>query len=65
MTMSTVTQRQSVFYSGTFPLLRFVVSQLAGDVHLVDERDGSEKRVKYFKGNLCHQFLSTVGIHVR
>jgi hypothetical protein len=45
MTMSTVTQRQSVFYSGTFPLLRFVVSQLAGDVHLVDDRDGSEKRV--------------------
>ncbi len=48
MTMSTVTQRQSVFYSGSFPLLRFVVSQLAGDVHLVDDRDGSEKRVTSF-----------------
>ena len=45
MTMSTVTQRQSVFYSGTFQLLRFVISQLSGDVQLVEEKEGADKRV--------------------
>ena len=43
--MSTVTQRQSVFYSGTFQLLRFVISQLSGDVQLVEEKEGADKRV--------------------
>ena len=32
MTMSTVNQRMSVYYSGTFALLHFMVSQLSGDV---------------------------------
>jgi hypothetical protein len=43
--MSTVTQRQSVFYTGTFALLRFVISQLAGEVALIEDREGAEKRV--------------------
>lgn len=34
MTLSTVNQRMSVYYSGTFALLHFMVSQLSGDVQL-------------------------------
>ena len=34
MTMSTVDQRLSVDYSGTFALLHFMISQLCGDVQL-------------------------------
>ena len=34
MTMSTVNQRMSVYYSGTFALLHFMVSQLSSEVHL-------------------------------
>jgi cleavage and polyadenylation specificity factor subunit 3 len=39
MTMSKVTQRQSVYYSGSFQLLQFMVSQLAGDIEVVPDRD--------------------------
>ena len=45
MRMSTVTQRQSVFYSGTFALLRFVIAQLTGDVQLIEDKESAEKRV--------------------
>jgi hypothetical protein len=45
MKMSTVTQRQSVFYSGSFPLLRFVIAQLAADVQMIEDRDVSDKKV--------------------
>ena len=41
MTMSTVTQRMSVYYSGTFELLHFMVSQLSGDVQLVQSESDS------------------------
>jgi cleavage and polyadenylation specificity factor subunit 3 len=37
LTMSTVTQRQSVYFSGSFDLLRFMVSQLSGEVEVVEE----------------------------
>lgn len=40
MTLSTVTQRQSISYSGSFQLLQFMVSQLSGDAGLV-EADGA------------------------
>ena len=35
MTMSTVNQRMSVFYSGTFSLLQFMISQLSTDVKVI------------------------------
>ena len=35
MTISTVNQRMSVYYSGTFALLHFMVSQISGDVQLI------------------------------
>ena len=36
MTMSTVTQRQSIYYNGSFNLLQYMVSQISGDVHTVE-----------------------------
>ena len=35
MTISTVNQRMSVYYSGTFALLHFMVCQISGDVQLI------------------------------
>ena len=37
LTMSTVTQRQSVYFSGTFDFLRFMVAQVSGEVEVVEE----------------------------
>merc|ERR1711994_1038963 len=34
--MSTVTQRQSIYFSGSFDLLRFMVTQVSGEVEAVD-----------------------------
>ncbi len=50
LTMSTVTQRQSVFYSGSLPLLQFMVSQVAGELETVAEggsgsAGSSEKKI--------------------
>lgn len=47
MTISTVTQRQSVFYEGSFQLLQFLVSQLSGDIELV-ETDLDKKIIRAF-----------------
>merc|ERR1712150_274809 len=41
MTMSTVNQRMSVFYSGTFALLHFMISQLSVDVKLIQQENSS------------------------
>ena len=60
MTMSTVTQRQSVFYSGTFQLLRFVISQLSGDVQLVEEKEGADKRVNKLEFQLKKSIFVTI-----
>ena len=35
VTISTVNQRMSVFYNGTFSLLHFMISQLSSDVKLI------------------------------
>jgi cleavage and polyadenylation specificity factor subunit 3 len=43
MTMSTVTQRQSIYYSGSFQLLQYMVSQISGDVHTVES--SAEKKI--------------------
>ena len=37
LTMSTVTQRQSIYFSGSFDLLRFMVAQVSGEVEVVEE----------------------------
>ena len=37
LTMSTVTQRQSVYFSGSFDFLRFMVAQVSGEVEVVEE----------------------------
>ena len=60
MTMSTVTQRQSVFYSGTFQLLRFVISQLSGDVQLVEEKEGADKWVNKLEFQLKKSIFVTI-----
>jgi len=43
MTMSTVTQRQSIYYNGSFNLLQYMVSQISGDIHTVES--GAEKKI--------------------
>lgn len=43
MTTSTVTQRQSVYYAGSFQLLQFLVSQISGEVETVEA--GKEKKI--------------------
>ena len=37
LTMSTVTQRQSVYFSGSFDFLRFMIAQVSGEVEVVEE----------------------------
>ena len=43
MTMSTVTQRQSIYFSGSFQLLQYMVSQLSSDVKLIES--GADKNI--------------------
>lgn len=43
-----VTQRQSVFYSGSLPLLTYYLHQLAGHVDDVDDRDPQKKTLLVF-----------------
>ena len=50
MTMSTVTQRQSIYYNGSFNLLQYMVSQISGDIHTVES--GAEKERPYQKVDL-------------
>ena len=47
MTTSTVTQRQSVYVSASFELLHFMVSQLSGEVEVVQE-SGDKKVIRAF-----------------
>ncbi|CAH1787406.1 unnamed protein product, partial [Owenia fusiformis] len=47
LAMSTVTQRQSVHYTGTFALLQFYLNQLAGEVTLT--KSGENKAIRVFK----------------
>lgn len=44
LTMSTVTQRQSIFYSGSLQLLQYILQHTAGEVEVV-EGEGDKKRV--------------------
>lgn len=37
LTMSTVTQRQSIYFSGSFEFLRFMVAQVSGEVEVVED----------------------------
>ena len=37
LTMSTVTQRQSIYFSGSFEFLRFMVTQVSGEVEVVED----------------------------
>ena len=48
MTMSTVTQRQSIYYNGSFHLLQYMVSQISGDVHTV-ESNAEKKIIRAFE----------------
>ena len=50
MTMSTVTQRQSIYYNGSFNLLQYMVSQISGDIHTVES--GAEKERPHQKVDL-------------
>ena len=45
--MSTITQRQSIAYTGTFPLLRYYLTQLSGDVEEYDV--GEKQALRVFK----------------
>ncbi|XP_048241665.1 cleavage and polyadenylation specificity factor subunit 3-like isoform X2 [Haliotis rufescens] len=47
LAMSTVTQRLSIAYTGTLPLLRYYLSQLAGDVEAIKVND--KQALKVFK----------------
>jgi len=44
LTMSTVTQRQSIFYSGSLQVLQYILQHTAGEVEIV-EGDGEKKQV--------------------
>lgn len=46
MTISTVTQKQSVFYKGSFALLHFMLSQLTRDIRLASEVPSDNDGVK-------------------
>lgn len=48
MTMSTVTQRQSVHYSGSHQLLQYMVQQLAGEVETVEAEKTEKKIIRAF-----------------
>ena len=45
--MSAITQRQSIAYTGTFPLLRYYLTQLSGDVEEYDV--GEKQALRVFK----------------
>ncbi len=47
LAMSTITQRQSIAYTGTFPLLRYYLMQLSGDVEEYDV--GEKQALRVFK----------------
>ena len=47
LAMSTITQRQSIAYTGTFPLLRYYLNQLSGDVEEYDV--GEKQALRVFK----------------
>ena len=47
LAMSTITQRQSIAYTGTFPLLRYYLTQLSGDVEEYDV--GEKQALRVFK----------------
>merc|ERR1712059_218185 len=44
LTMSTVTQRQSVHYTGTLQLLQYILQNTAGEVEVVEGETGSDKK---------------------
>jgi len=48
MTMSTVTQRQSVHYGGSLQLLQYMVQQLAGETETVEEDKNKIKIIRAF-----------------
>ena len=48
MTTSTVTQRQSVYFSCPFSLLYFMVSQLGGSVEVLEEAAAAKKVIRAF-----------------
>ena len=59
MTMSTVTQRQSIYYNGSFNLLQYMVSQISGDVHTVES---AAEKVRKFD---LKQSLAWIEFHLR
>ncbi|XP_023331965.1 cleavage and polyadenylation specificity factor 73 [Eurytemora carolleeae] len=45
LTMSTVTQRQSIFYSGSLPMLQYLLVQLTGELETVDGEKTERKQI--------------------
>lgn len=45
LTMSTVTQRQSVYYSGSLQLLQYLLHHTAGEVEVVEGENSDKRRV--------------------
>ncbi|XP_040568455.1 cleavage and polyadenylation specificity factor 73 [Lepeophtheirus salmonis] len=48
MTTSVVTQRQSIYYSGSFQLLQFMISQFGCDVTTPKEKEKKKKYIRVF-----------------
>ncbi len=52
MTMSTVTQRQSVFYGGSFQLLQFMISQISEEVIIIIKSGGKNRNFDKVKNRV-------------
>merc|ERR1712227_524422 len=48
LTMSTVTQRQSIHYNGSLQLLQYILQQTAGDIETVTGESDSKKIIRAF-----------------
>ena len=48
LTMSTVTQRQSIHYNGSLQLLQYILQQTAGDVETVTGEGDNKKIIRAF-----------------
>lgn len=60
--MSTVTQRQSIHYNGTHHLLHYYLSQLSGDLELIEHHD--KKAMKIFNAVTLIQDTNMVTLEV-
>ena len=50
LAMSTVTQRQSISYTGTMAMLQYHLGQLSGDVEILDSKENRDRKaLRVFK----------------